>query len=145
MPANSFVSFIAHYRSYISMTAMRGAGSRQHNWVAWEHAWFQPSARVATHFMPSSYPAEGPVTRTDKSVNGQTNRRLASNVCLALGRPPLGVCLEDSRTLTVAFMVSGWWLLAAPWIGACLGFLFAMWLYRARHRDDPENQRLSGA
>jgi len=42
-------------------------------------------------------------------------------------------------------MVSGWWLLAAPWIGGCLGVLFAMWLYKARHRDDPEHQRLSGA
>ena len=80
----------------------------------------------------------------DKSVNGQTNRRLASNVWPGARKAPLGVCLEDSRALTVAFMVSGWWLLAAPWIGGCLGILFAMGLYKARHRDDPENQRLLG-
>jgi len=87
MPANSFVSFIAHYRSYISMTAMRGAGSRRHNWVAWEHAWFQPSARVATYFMPSSYPSEGPVTAR---ISPSTDRRTGAwpvTFGLALGRP----------------------------------------------------------
>ena len=71
---------------------------------------------MATCVMPSSYPREGPGDGMDKSVNGQTNRRLDSNVWLGARKAPLGVCLEDSGTLTVAFMVSGWWLLAAPWI-----------------------------
>lgn len=43
------------------------------------------------------------------------------------------------------FMVSGWWLLAAFWIGGCLGLLLATLLHMARYGDDVEEQVLSGA
>jgi len=75
------------------MTTMRGAGSRRHNWVVWEHAWFQPSARVATYFMPSSYPSEGPGDgmAVTARISPSTDRRTGAwpiTFALALGRPP---------------------------------------------------------
>jgi len=45
----------------------------------------------------------------------------------------------------VTLMVSGWWLLAALWAGACFGILVVTWLHHARHRDDSEQPFLSGA
>ncbi len=42
-------------------------------------------------------------------------------------------------------MVSGWWLLAAFWIGGSLGFLLVALLHIARDGRDVEEQVLAGA
>jgi hypothetical protein len=45
----------------------------------------------------------------------------------------------------MTLMVSGWSLLAAFWIGGCLGFLLVALLHMARYGEDVEKQVLAGA
>jgi hypothetical protein len=42
-------------------------------------------------------------------------------------------------------MVSGWWLLAAFWIGGFLSIVLVALLYMVRYGDDVEEQVLAGA
>jgi hypothetical protein len=42
-------------------------------------------------------------------------------------------------------MVSGWWLLAAFWIGGFLSIVLVALLYMVRYGDDVEKQVLAGA
>jgi hypothetical protein len=42
-------------------------------------------------------------------------------------------------------MVSGWWLLAAFWLGGCLGLLLVALLHMARFADGAKDQVLPGA
>ena len=42
-------------------------------------------------------------------------------------------------------MVSGWWLLAAFWLGGCLSIVLVALLNMARHGDDLEEEVLAGA
>jgi hypothetical protein len=42
-------------------------------------------------------------------------------------------------------MVSGWWLLAAFWLGGCLSIVLVALLYMARSGDDLEEEVLAGA
>ena len=46
---------------------------------------------------------------------------------------------------SLIFMVSGWWLLLAFWMGGCLGTVLSTLLYLARYGHDRENQIRSGA
>lgn len=43
------------------------------------------------------------------------------------------------------FMVSGWWLLVAFWIGGCLGLVLATVLHMARYNDELAERARSAA